>query len=251
VIPAIDLRGGRCVRLYQGRYEQETVYGEDPVAVARSFAAAGAPRLHVVDLDGARAGRPVHAELIQRLAASVPVPVQVGGGIRDAATARAYLEAGVGAVIFGTAAIRRPEEVASVASTHPGRVLASLDLRDGRPALEGWTATVPGEVPAGAGADTGLDPAVTRVLRRLQEAGVTDLIVTDTERDGTLAGADPARFLPFLAAGFRVIAAGGIRDVEDIRRLRAAGLAGVIAGRALYEGTLELREALAAARGEG
>lgn len=225
------------MRLYQGRYEQETVYGDDPIAVARRFVADGAPRLHVVDLDGARTGRPVHAELIRRLAASVPVPVQVGGGIRDATTARSYLEAGVAAVIFGTAAVRRPEELAAVASTHPGRVLASLDLKGGRLVLEGWTETVAGEEPEG-------------ILRRLAEAGVSELIVTDTERDGTLAGADPERFLPFLAAGFRVIAAGGIRNLDDIRRLREAGLAGVIAGRALYEGTLDLREALAAARGE-
>ena len=237
VIPALDLRGGRLVRLWQGDYRRETVYGDDPVAVARTFAALGAPRLHVVDLDGAREGRPVHRALIRQLVAAVPVPVQVGGGIRDAATAEAYLEDGAAAVIFGTVAVRRPEVVAQVAARYPGRVLVSLDLKDGRPAVEGWTATA----------------GPLSVLEALQAAGVTELIVTDTGRDGTLAGVDPAVFRPFLQAGFRVIAAGGVRDVDDVARLRQAGLAGVITGRALYEGTLDLKEALAAAaapRGE-
>ncbi|ADU50713.1 histidine biosynthesis protein [Thermaerobacter marianensis DSM 12885] len=274
VIPALDLRGGRLVRLWQGDYEQETVYGDDPVAVARAFAGAGAPRLHVVDLDGARAGRPVHRDLILRLVASVPVPVQVGGGIRDAATAADYLEGGAAAVIFGTVAVRRPDVVAAVAARYPGRVLVSLDLKDGQPALEGWTATdavraagtLPpdppdaGRTPAGPARPDGPEPAtgpacpassgLATLLARWRAAGVMDLIVTDTRRDGTLAGVDPAVFRPFLDAGFRVIAAGGVRDVDDVRKLRDAGLQGVIAGRALYEGTLDLTAALAVASGE-
>ncbi|QIA26592.1 1-(5-phosphoribosyl)-5-[(5-phosphoribosylamino)methylideneamino]imidazole-4-carboxamide isomerase [Thermaerobacter sp. PB12/4term] len=236
VIPALDLRGGRLVRLWQGDYQRETVYGDDPVAAARAFAAAGAPRLHVVDLDGARQGRPVHQALIRQLVRAVPVPVQVGGGIRDAATAAAYLEDGAAAVIFGTVAVRQPEVVARVAARYPGRVLASLDLKEGRAAVDGWTAA--GEPPAA-------------LLERLRAAGVTEVIVTDTGRDGTLAGVDPAVFAPFLRAGFRVIAAGGVRDVHDVVRLQHAGLAGVIAGRALYEGTLDLAAALAAVREAG
>lgn len=254
VIPAIDLRGGRCVRLVQGDYGRERVYDDDPVAVARAFAAAGAPRLHVVDLDGARLGRPTQRELITRLAAQVPVPVQVGGGIRDAGTAEGYLDAGVAAVIFGTAAVRQPAVVAQVTRRYPGRVLVSLDLRGGQLAVAGWTETTP---PAGAPSPAGqsdggasLGPGLQALLDRLAAAGVGELIVTDTQRDGTLEGVDPQRFRPFVTAGFRVIAAGGVRDVEDIRRLRQAGLWGVIAGRALYEGTLDLPAALAAARGD-
>lgn len=253
VIPALDLRGGRLVRLWQGDYARETVYADDPVAVAQAFAAAGAPRLHVVDLDGARAGRPVHRELVLRIAAAVPVPVQVGGGIRDAAVATAYLEGGVAAVILGTAAVRNPEQVADVARRYPGRVLVSLDLRDGRPAVEGWTAVAQVEQPALPGTPRGgAAPAaapLAPLLARLREAGVAHLVVTDTGRDGTLAGVDPAVFRPFLAAGFHVIAAGGVRDAADIERLREAGLWGVIAGRALYEGTLDLATALAVASG--
>ncbi|HEY8416390.1 MAG TPA: HisA/HisF-related TIM barrel protein [Thermaerobacter sp.] len=240
VIPALDLRGRRLVRLWQGDYARETVYAGDPIGVARSFVAAGAPRLHVVDLDGARSGRPVHLDLILRLAASVPVPVQVGGGIRDAATAAAYLEGGVAAVIFGTAAVRHPQRVAEVAARYPGRVLVSLDLKDGRPAVEGWTGTGPGGSP--------LAPAsLAPLLACFRQAGVMHLVVTDTRRDGTLAGVDPTVFRPFVAAGFHVIAAGGVRDAADVGRLRDAGLWGVIAGRALYEGTLDLATALAVA----
>jgi len=234
IIPAIDLKDGRCVRLYQGDYSRETVYGEDPVAQIRAFEAEGAPRIHIVDLSGAREGRPVHFETIARMVAEVSVPVEVGGGIRDLPTIERYLEAGLHQVILGTVACRNPELVKEASRLFPGRILVSLDVRGERVAVSGWTEAE--------------DLHYLEMARRLEDAGVSGLIFTEIERDGTGRGVYTERLEKLLdAVDLPVVLAGGVSTLEDIRRLRALeprGLHGVIVGRALYEGTLRLSEAL-------
>lgn len=238
VIPAIDLKGGRCVRLVQGRLDAETVYGDDPVAVARRWVAAGAPRLHVVDLDGAVAGRPVaHDLVVAIIRAAGSVPVQVGGGIRRREELDTYLAAGVDRVVLGTAALEDRRLVAEAAAAHPGRVWVGLDARDGRLAVRGWLET------------TAADPV--EAAHALAALAVGGFVVTDIGRDGTLVGPNLARLLEVARAVDRpVLASGGIASAGDIRRLAGAAggrLAGAIVGRALYAGTLDLADALAAA----
>ncbi|QJA05910.1 1-(5-phosphoribosyl)-5-[(5-phosphoribosylamino)methylideneamino]imidazole-4-carboxamide isomerase [Thermosulfurimonas marina] len=238
VIPAIDLKDGRCVRLYQGDYSQETVYGEDPVSQIRAFAEAGAEKIHIVDLSGAREGRPVHFELVVEMARAVRVPVEVGGGIRDLATIEAYLSAGVFQVILGTVACRAPELVREAARAFPGRILVSLDVRGERVAVSGWTEAE--------------NLSYLELAQRLEEAGVAGIIFTEIERDGTGEGVYTGRLERLLeVVSLPVTLAGGVARLEDILRLKPLekrGLSGVIVGRALYEGTLDLREALRAAR---
>lgn len=237
--PAIDLRGGRCVRLYQGDYAQETVYADDPVAQARAFADAGAPWVHVVDLDGARSGVPAHTEQIAAIAAAVDVPVQTGGGIRDEAAAESLFAAGVARIVFGTVALEQPELVATVAARHP--VAVGLDARGGQVAVRGWEETS--------------GRSVLDVAREFESAGIAALVVTDIGRDGTLEGPDVDGLAAVLAAtSIDVVASGGVGTVADLERLRAleAGgrrLSGAIVGRALYEGSFTLGEALAASVG--
>lgn len=239
VVPAIDLRGGRCVRLVQGRLDAATVYGDDPVAVARRWAAAGAPRLHVVDLDGAVAGRPVSRDQVAAIGRAVaPVPVQVGGGVRALADVEAYLAAGLDRIILGTAALEDRRLVAAAAAAHPARIWIGLDVRAGRLATRGWLETTAAEpVPA---------------ARALEALGVGGFVVTDISRDGTLDGPNLDRVLAVaLAVDRPVLASGGVASAEDVGRLAdAAGgrLAGVVVGKALYAGRLDLAEALAAAR---
>lgn len=238
VIPAIDLLGGRCVRLTKGRYDEETVYSEDPVAVARDWVRQGARRLHVVDLDGAREGRPVHLDAVREIAAAAGVPVQLGGGLRSLDDVAAALAAGADRVLLGTRAVVDPAFLGEAAGRFPGRVLVSLDVRAGRVAVAGWLQTSP----------LTLDAA----LDRLSALDLREVVVTDVERDGTLAGVNPDLVRQAARRGFRVIAAGGVSTLDDIRALRALepeGLVGVIAGKALYAGTLSLPEALAAAEG--
>lgn len=232
--PAIDLRGGRVVRLAQGDYARETVYGEDPVAVARSFAAAGAPWIHLVDLDGARGDGPVNRDAIEAVVGAVSVPVQCGGGVVD----DTLLRAGVQRVVLGTAAVRTPEVVDALAARFPGRVAVGLDHRGGEVAIRGWTE---------AG---GVD--VLDVVRRFEAAGVAAFVVTEIAGDGMLTGPDLEGLAQVLGATtVDVVASGGVSGPDDLRALAALEcdgrrLAGVIVGRALYEGRLSVEEGVAA-----
>ena len=241
--PAIDLRGGRAVRLLRGDYAAETVYSDDPVAVARSFEAAGARWIHVVDLDAARSGEAGNLDLVAAVARSVACAVESGGGVRSVDAAERLIDAGVARVVVGTAAVERPELVTELAARFPGRVAVGLDARGRRLAVKGWTET------------TGAD--LVEVATRLECAGLAALIVTEIGRDGTMDGPDLDQLRAVLdATGIDVIASGGVGTLEDIRALAAlrAGhgpkqgcrsLAGIIVGRAIYEGRFTVEEALA------
>jgi phosphoribosylformimino-5-aminoimidazole carboxamide ribotide isomerase len=239
VIPAIDVRAGRCVRLVQGDYARETVFAQDPAEVALRWEAAGAPRIHVVDLDGAREGRPVNEAVIRRILSQVRVPVQVGGGIRNIATVRQYLELGADRVILGTAAIEDPELLAQALALSQEAIVVGVDARGGLAVTQGWLRA------------SDVTPAV--LVRRLSEAGVGRVVYTDVSRDGMLAGPDFEGIAGLLAevqglpAPVKVIASGGVATVDHIRRLAALGVEGVIVGKALYTGTLGLQEAIGAA----
>jgi phosphoribosylformimino-5-aminoimidazole carboxamide ribotide isomerase len=231
IIPAIDIRGGRCVRLLQGDYDRETVYDGDPVAVARRWAAAGAPRLHVVDLDAARAGAPVNADLIAAIARAVSVPLQVGGGIRTEAVARAYWEVGVERLVLGTAAVRDAALVERLVELAPERVVVAVDAHDGIVRVDGWTA---------AANVSALELAL----------GVRRFLYTDIARDGSLTAPNVEALRRLVAATpAPVIASGGVARVAHVRQIAACGAEGVIIGRALYTGDVDLAEALAAAAG--
>jgi phosphoribosylformimino-5-aminoimidazole carboxamide ribotide isomerase len=236
--PAIDLRGGRCVRLHQGDFARETVYGDDPVAVARRFVADGAPWLHVVDLDAARTGEPVNRAVVAAVAAAVDVPVQSSGGVRDEDAATALLDAGVTRVVVGTAAVEDPDLVARLAAAHPGRVAVGLDTRSGEVAVRGWT--------------EGSGIPLADVVPRVAELGAAALVVTDIARDGTLTGTALDGLAAVLAATpVPVVASGGVGTLEELRALAtldAGGrrLAGAIVGTALYEGRFTVAEAVAA-----
>ncbi|MCC6338968.1 MAG: 1-(5-phosphoribosyl)-5-[(5-phosphoribosylamino)methylideneamino]imidazole-4-carboxamide isomerase [Acidimicrobiia bacterium] len=241
--PAIDLRGGNAVRLTQGDFDRETVYDADPVAVARRFERAGATWIHVVDLDAARSGRPAHLDVLRAVRDAVGCRVQAGGGVRSAEAAATLLEAGVDRVVVGTAAVERPELVDDLAARHPGRVAVGLDARGAEVAVRGWV--------AGSGA------GLVDLARRFDRPGVGALVVTEIGRDGTLAGPDLSQLASVLGAtSAPVVASGGVGTLDDLRavaslELRARRPAGVIVGRALYEGRFTLEEALAACRGEG
>jgi phosphoribosylformimino-5-aminoimidazole carboxamide ribotide isomerase len=240
--PAIDLRGGRCVRLVEGDFGRETVYGDDPVAVARAFQAAGARWIHVVDLDAARTGEPANRAVVAAIAAAVAggggVHIQTGGGVRSVAAAAELFAAGVARVVVGTAAVERPELVAEIAARWPGGVAVGLDHRDGELRVRGWA--------------EGGGRRVEEVVPEVMAAGAAVVIVTDISRDGRLAGPDVAGLSALLArTGAPIIASGGVRDVADVRALSevqgsdGGRLAGVIAGTAIYEGRLEVAVALA------
>lgn len=238
LFPAVDLRGGRVVRLLQGDYDRETAYGDDPVAVARGFAAAGAPWIHVVDLDAARSGSAGNRDAIAAMAAAVPVPVQSGGGVRSEGAADALLEAGVQRVVVGTAAVEEPDLVARLVAGGR-RVAVGLDVRGREVAIRGWR--------QGSGLDL-LD-----VLPRFADAGAEAVVVTQIHVDGTLEGPDVDGLQAVLdATDLQVIASGGVGTLDHLRalaRLRAAdgaGLAGAIVGKAIYEGRFTVEEAIAA-----
>ena len=233
VLPAIDIRGGRCVRLVQGDYERETVFDDDPAAPAQRWIDQGAEMLHVIDLDGAREGRAANAEFVERIAA-LGKPLQVGGGIRNLDTVRRYLDAGVARIIVGTAAVTDREFLRRAVEICGSALTVSVDARGGRVALNGWTEE--SELPAAS------------LIPQLEDLGVRRFIYTDIASDGMLGGHDEAAFARVSgAARSPVIAAGGIAHPMQIRRLAANGAAGVVLGRALYDGRLNLSDAFEAA----
>lgn len=236
--PAIDLRGGRCVRLLQGDYGRETVFGDDPVAMVRRFAAAGARRLHVVDLDGAREGAPVQAELVGRMVAAAGMPCQLGGGVRTLEAVRGYVSAGVARIVVGSVAIENPALLEELARSYPGRIVLGLDARDGKVAVRGWLET------SAIGA--------VDVAKRHAGLPLAGIVYTDIAKDGMMAGPNLAALSEMVAATpLPVIASGGVSNAEDVRAVAGCGAAGCIVGRALYEGTLTLENALEAAGDRG
>ena len=238
IIPAVDIKDARCVRLVQGDMQQETVYYEDPLEAANHWVTQGAPRLHLVDLNGAVSGAPRNAEAVRRIVSAVPVPVQLGGGIRGQEEIDRYLGMGVDRLILGTLACRDPERVQMLAERYPGRLILGIDARNGFVAVQGW-----GDV-------TGV--RATELLASYGRVPLAAVIYTDIERDGMLSGPNTSALGPVLAASpFPVIASGGIRTVEDVRelaRLESAGLCGAILGKALYAGRLSFRDACRAAQ---
>jgi phosphoribosylformimino-5-aminoimidazole carboxamide ribotide isomerase len=233
--PAIDLKDGACVRLERGVMDRATVFNADPPAQARAFADAGCTWLHVVDLDGAFAGRPMNAAAVEAIVAAVDLKLQLGGGIRDLATIERWLDAGLARVILGTAALKDPALVREACRLFPGRVAVGIDARDGRVAVEGW-------------AETSTLTAL-ELARRFEDCGVAALIHTDIERDGMLRGANVAATAALARAiATPVIVSGGVSSLDDLRAVKAeaaSGIAGAICGRALYDGRLDLAEALA------
>jgi phosphoribosylformimino-5-aminoimidazole carboxamide ribotide isomerase len=239
LFPAIDLKSGECVRLLRGDMTQATVFNKDPAAQARAFAEQGFEYLHVVDLDGAFAGEPVNADAVRRILSAVSIKMQLGGGVRDMKTVRGWLESGITRVIIGTAAVRDPDFVREAARLYPGRIAVGIDAREGRVAVDGWAKTS--------------NISALDLGRRFEDAGVAAIIYTDVSRDGALTGLNIASTIALAEAlGIPVIASGGLASIEDVRRLTepdCARLAGAIAGRALYDGRLDPREALALLRG--
>ena len=230
--PAIDLKEGSCVRLRRGSMKEATVYNRDPVDQARKFAAAGATWLHLVDLDGAFAGKPVNRSAVEAILAAVTIPCQLGGGIRDLVTVEAWLAAGATRVILGTVALKNPDLVREACRKYPGRIVLGIDARGGKVAVEGWAET--SEI-------TALDLA-----QRFTDAGAAALIFTDVDRDGLLKGVNVAATGHMAAAlPIPVIASGGVAGLDDLKALSNTKVAGVIVGRALYEGELDLAQALA------
>ncbi len=234
LFPAIDLKNGQCVRLEQGDMARATVFNLDPAAQARSFAAQGFEYLHVVDLDGAFAGKPVNAQAVEAMLKAVTMPVQLGGGIRDIGTVEAWLAKGVARVIIGTAAVRDPELVKAAARKYPGRIAVGLDARDGKVAVEGWAET--SQVTA------------LEIAQRFEDAGVAAIIFTDISRDGLLKGLNLEATIALADhIAIPVIASGGLASIDDVKAMlqpKAKKLAGAIAGRALYDGRLDPAAAL-------
>ena len=236
IIPAIDIKEGRCVRLLQGKMEDQTIYSDNPVQMAQSWVAQGGQILHVVDLDGAVQGKPVNFETIRSILETVTVPVQVGGGLRDLDSMAAYLAAGASRIVLGTAAVQDRKLLEEACRQSPGRIIVAIDSREGQVAIRGWQ-----EVS---------DQSAVQLARELQTLPIAGLLVTDIQRDGMLTGPN----LPFLeemvqASSIPVLASGGVRSLEDIRQLlKIQGLYGVIVGKALYEGLLPLEKAIAQTR---
>jgi phosphoribosylformimino-5-aminoimidazole carboxamide ribotide isomerase len=235
--PAIDIRGGQCVRLREGDFRRETVFADDPVLVARRWQAEGAPRLHVVDLDGARQGRPVNRDVVQRIVAETGLPVELGGGVRDVADLAAYLAAGVARVVLGTRAFEDPDWLAEMARENPGRVVLGLDARNGRLSGRGWLE------------NTGLD--VIEYVTRLPRLPLAAIVYTDIARDGVMKGpnVEATRRLAE-ATAIPVVASGGVARLADVIALSELPIAGMIIGRALYEGAVRLADALRVAGDE-
>jgi phosphoribosylformimino-5-aminoimidazole carboxamide ribotide isomerase len=236
LIPAIDLKEGRCVRLRQGRMDDATVFSDDPVAMALYWQGLGARRLHVVDLDGAFAGRPVNGDVIASICAALDIPVQIGGGIRDATTLQGYLDVGVRWGIIGTRAAKDPKWAVELAQAYPGQVIVGIDARNGLVATEGWAAAT--------------ELAAVDLARCFEDGGVAGIIYTDIDRDGMLSGINLDETVRLAeSVGLPVYASGGLASLADVGRLASAiarcrgRLAGCISGRALYEGSLDYRQA--------
>lgn len=238
IIPAIDIRGGRCVRLEQGDYSRETVFGDDPSVIADRWRKQGAGRVHVVDLDGARDGRPANIESVQRILRGVAVRVQVGGGVRNIATIQRYLDMGVERVVLGTAAVKDQTTLVNAVTLFREHIVVGVDARDGVVAVEGWLES------------SGVQ--ATEFVRQLSELGVTRVIYTDISRDGTLTGpnfeavASLLEFASGLPSPVALIASGGVSYIGHLRRLAEIGVEAAIVGKALYTGAIDLRTAIAA-----
>lgn len=236
VIPAIDILGGQCVRLYQGNYEKSEVFGEDPVTIAQQWYSQGAKYLHVVDLDGAKEGEPKNLKVIEAIARSIPIHVQVGGGLRDRHSIMAVLGAGVSRVILGTVAVAQPQLVADICAEFPGQIYVGIDARDGLVATHGWLNT--SEIVA------------TDLAKRMADFGVGGIIYTDIHRDGTLQGPNLDALKQIAGSvDVPIIASGGISSLTDllsILALETLGVTGVIVGKAIYTGDIQLKEAIRA-----
>ncbi|MEI7770743.1 MAG: 1-(5-phosphoribosyl)-5-[(5-phosphoribosylamino)methylideneamino]imidazole-4-carboxamide isomerase [Chloroflexales bacterium] len=233
IIPAIDLKDGRCVRLYQGDFAQTTVYGDDPVAMARRWADMGATRLHVVDLDGAKSGRPVNTDAVLGIVRALRIPVQLGGGLRREEDINAALSLGVERVILGTAAVEHADLVARMAARFGDQIIVGVDARNGMVATDGWTSTV--------------DVRATDLVDHVAALGVRRVIYTDISRDGTLTEPNFAALAELIRPGGpAIVASGGIAAAEHLVRLARLGAEGAIVGKALYTGAIDLPEAIAA-----
>lgn len=238
LFPAIDLRGGKVVRLFKGDFDAETIYESDPVGVAQSFVNAGAEWIHIVDLDAAKTGEAINRPLISKVVKSVGVPVQSGGGVRDRESAEALLATGVRRIVLGTVAIEKPELVVELAKAHPGRIAVGLDARGGEVAARGWLESS--------------NVTVIDLVKRYGDSGVDAFVVTDIDRDGTLVGPDVEGLLTVLqSTHVDVIASGGVGKIEDLRTLAdvevdGKKLAGAIVGKAIYEGAFSVSDAVKA-----
>jgi len=237
LIPAIDMKGGRCVRLVQGDLADETVYSDDPVAMARRWVKEGGERLHLVDLDGAVTGKAVHKPIIEKIVQSVPIPVQIGGGIRTLVQIESYLEAGIAAVILGTIALKEPALLKEACQKFPGKIFVGLDSRKGKVAVQGWVEEC--------------EETVSEMAIKMEDVGVASLILTDIEKDGMLEGPN---FGLMEAVGRAVkiplVASGGVTTLEQIEKLSSIpGVESAIIGKALYEGRISLPEAIASTKG--
>lgn len=236
--PAIDLRGGKCVRLRQGDYQQETIFSEDPVTVAKGFEALGARHLHLVDLDGAREGSPVNLPVVQEIVAAVDMECELGGGVRDEQSIKELLGFGIGRLVLGTSALRNPEWFRETCRAYPGKLVLGIDARDGLVATDGWLET--SEVSA------------TELARSFAGEPLSALVYTDIATDGMMAGPNVEAMAAMQrAVDIPVIASGGVTRIDDVRRLVEVGMAGCIIGRALYEKTIDLAEAIEVARQGG
>lgn len=232
IIPAIDLKDGQCVRLKQGRMEDDTVFSDDPVATATHWVNEGARRLHLVDLNGAFAGTPIHKDVVEKIALAHPeLPIQIGGGIRSMETIRHYLEAGVSFVIIGTKAVQDPAFVEQACREFAGHIIVGIDAKDGMVATDGWANVT--------------SVRAVDLAKRFADAGVSSIVYTDIARDGMMQGVNIEQTVALAAGcGLPVIASGGVTNLDDIRGLKGqAGILGAITGRAIYEGTINLREA--------
>lgn len=240
IYPAIDIRGGRCVRLTEGRFDAETVFADDPAEMALKWAGMGAEFLHLVDLDGALAGEGKNVPVIERILKSVTIPVQLGGGIRNLETIEKLLALGVTRLILGSAAVKNPELVQEACKKFPGHIAVGIDAKKGEVAIEGW------------GQGSGV--AATELAKKMADFGVETIIYTDISRDGMLSGVNvEATAVLARACGVPIIASGGVASVEDIRRVKAVesdGVKGCIIGKAIYTGAVDLKEALALAKEE-
>ena len=238
IYPAIDIRGGRCVRLTEGRFDAETVFADDPAEMALKWAGLGAEFLHLVDLDGALAGESRNVPVIERILQSVSIPVQLGGGIRNLETIEKLLSLGVTRLILGSAAVKNPQLVEEACKKYPGHIAVGIDAKNGEVAIEGW------------GKGSGV--AATELAKKMAAYGVETIIYTDISRDGMLSGVNvEATAALARACGVPIIASGGVASIEDIRRVKAVeadGVQGCIIGKAIYTGAVDLKEALALAK---